>query len=226
MARSQLLKDIVSGKENIENILLRIKVILSDLDNELIMNWVNGELQGYKNIEDVPSYRILKGRPEGTYIVNNQIKYTNASVPLEGLLSKETIDELNTLKVRDSIMAIKNILDGDNRNNYSKPVDTYFCHSISIAELQIASMKISFSSNQLDGILSNVKSKLVEIVMELEKQFEHLDELDIKPQVEENLSKKEKAVYNIGQIIYDGSITVGDKNKISGSKLGHFFSRR
>ena len=226
MARSQLLKDVVSGKENIENILLRIKVILSDLDNELIMNWVNGELQGYKNIDDVPSYRILKGRSEGTYIVNNQIKYTNVSVPLEVLLSKENIDELNTLKVRDSIMAIKNIVDGDNRDNYSKLVDTYFCHSISSAELQIASMKISFSSNQLDGILSNVKSKLVEIVMELEKQFDHLDELDIKPQVEENLSKKEKVIYNIGQIVYDGSFSVGDKNKISGSKLGHFFSRR
>lgn len=29
------------------------------------MNWINGELQGYKNEEDVPTYRILKGTPRG-----------------------------------------------------------------------------------------------------------------------------------------------------------------
>lgn len=45
MARSQLLKDIVNGKENMESILLRLKVILSDLDSQPIIEWVNGELE-------------------------------------------------------------------------------------------------------------------------------------------------------------------------------------
>lgn len=61
MARSQLLKDLVNGQETLENILLRLKVILSDLDNELIMNWIQGELQGFDTKEDIPTYRIKKG---------------------------------------------------------------------------------------------------------------------------------------------------------------------
>jgi hypothetical protein len=59
--------------------------------------------------------------------------------------------------------------------------------------------------------------------MELEKQFDDLDQLDIKSQVEEDFSKKEQAIYNIEKIIYEGAITVGDKNKFNKTILGHFF---
>jgi hypothetical protein len=66
MSRSQLLKDVVNGNVSIETILLRLKVILSDLNNETIENWVNGELKGFNGAKDVPSYRILKGTAFGT----------------------------------------------------------------------------------------------------------------------------------------------------------------
>ncbi|MCT1391936.1 hypothetical protein M4D76_27195 [Peribacillus frigoritolerans] len=223
MARSQLLKDVVTGKESIESILLRLKVILSDLDNEPIINWVNGELRGYKEEDDVPRYRILKGTPMGTYIVNQGYQYSNAPVPLMHLLSEDFFENIITLSVRDSIATIQNVLNGENRENYSNIIPTEMCHGMSTDELQIVSMRISFSSNKLDRIVSNVKSRLVDIVMELEKQFDNLDDLDIKDQVEESSSKKEQVIYNIEQIIYEGSIKVGDKNKISKSILGHMF---
>ncbi len=223
MARSQLLKDLVSGKESIENILFRLKVILSDLDNEPIMNWVNGELKGYKETVEIPKYRILKGSPFGTFIINYTTKYTNAPVPLEPLLPSDLIDEIVTMNMSESIVSIQNLLNGENRENVVKIIPTAFCHSISKDTLQLAGMNIKFGSNQLDGIVSNVKSKLVEIVMELEKQFDNLDELDIKSQVDQDSYKREQVVYNIEQIIYEGAIKVGDKNKFSKSKLGHIF---
>lgn len=225
MARSQLLKDIVSGKESIENILLRLKVILSDLDSDPIINWVNGELEGFKGQKDMlPQYRILKGTAIGTFIVNYNYKYTEAPVPLKSLISDDELyDKLITLDMTDSISAIQNVLNGENRDNYAKIIETDLCHAISKEELQIAGMRIKFGSNQLDGIVSKVKSKLIDIVMELEKQFDNLDELDIEEQVEADTSKRNNVVYNIQNIIYDGSLKVGDKNKVGKSKLGHFF---
>ncbi|MBB5149013.1 MULTISPECIES: AbiTii domain-containing protein [Ureibacillus] len=222
MARSQLLKDAVSGKESIENILLRLKVILSDLDNENIMNWVNGELQGYKDKESVPSYRILKGRIIGTYLINFSVKYKDAPVPLEFLISKEEIDELRTVRMTDGIATIQNILRGENRENYGFVIPTAYCHAISTDDFQIAGMRVRIGSNQLDGIVSCVKSKLVEVIMELEKEFENLDELDIRSQIKENESVKQ-VIYNIENIIYDKSVKVGDKNKIERSRIGHLF---
>ncbi|MFD5020014.1 hypothetical protein ACFWMP_14020 [Paenibacillus sp. NPDC058367] len=223
MSRSQLLKDLVGGNTSIENILLRLKIILNDLENEMIMGWVNGELAGYKEKGTVPKYRILKGSPIGTFIVNQRFKYTDSQVPLESLLSREEIDSIITLDVLDSIATLQTILDGENRDRYAKQISTALCHSISVNDLQIAGMNVMIPSNQLDGIVSHVKSKLVEVILELEKQFVKLDDLDIRLQIDENSSKKEQVIYNIEQIIYEGSIEIGDKNKLQRSKLGKWF---
>lgn len=223
LARSQLLKDVVNGKESIESILLRLKVVLSDLDNNAIINWVEGELKGYKEPNVVPPYRVLRGAPKGTFIINQVAQYTNANVPLRHMLSEDLIDKMVTLDVTDSIGALQNILNGENRNHYQKLIPTEFCHRISTLELQITGMTIYYGANQLDALVSNVKAKLVDVIMELEKQFVNLDDLDIKDQVGDNREKKEEVVANIHQIIFDNSITVGDKNKIGSSKLGHWF---
>ncbi|WP_244913531.1 hypothetical protein [Heyndrickxia sporothermodurans] len=225
VARSQLLKDAVSGKVSIENILLRLKVILSDLGNENIMNWVNGELEGYKDKENIPSYRIFKGNIFGTYVINFRFQYTNSPVPLETLLPIEQVDEIRTIRVFDGIATIQNILQGENMESYGTVIPTAYCHAISTGELQIAGMRVKIASNQLDGIVSRVKSKLVEVIMELEGEFENLDELDIRTQIKMGESA-EQVIYNIESIIYDGSIKVGDKNKINKSRIGHLWGKK
>jgi hypothetical protein len=223
MGRSQLLKDVVSGKESLESILLRLKVILSDLNNEQIMNWVNGELQGYNSNEMVPAYRMVHGNAIGTFLVNYQFQYTNQAVPLESLLPADKIENIKKNYITESIGALQAVLEGENRDKYGFIVPTAYCHSISIDELQIASMTVRVPSNTLDGIISNIKAKLVDVIMELEKQFENLDELDISDQVEGSSKKKEEVVGTLQQIIFDRSINIGDKNKIGKSRLGHLF---
>lgn len=223
MARSQLLIDAVSGKEKIENLLFRLKVILSDLDSENIMNWVNGELEGYKGEEEVlPPYRVIEGNITGTYIVNYSTKYTNQPVPLQYLISQEKVENLSTIKMTDGIGTIQNILQGENRESYGKVIPTEFCHAISTGELQIAGMRVMIPSNRMDSIMSQVKTKLVDVIMELEKEFNNLDELDIRSQIEQSDSASH-VVNIIEKIIYDGSIKIGDKNKVKKSSFGHLF---
>ncbi|KIL50824.1 AbiTii domain-containing protein [Jeotgalibacillus campisalis] len=224
MSRSQLLIDAISGKESIENILLRLKVILSDFDNEKIMNWVNGELEGYKELEDLPAYRIVRGSITGTYVVNFSFQYTDQPVPLEFLLPKEKIVEISTVNLTDGVSTIQNILNGENREGYASVIPTAFCHSISTDQLQIAGMKVKVPSNHLDSLVSRVKSKLVEVIIALEKEFDNLDDMDIRSQIEENASAKQ-VIYNIENIIYDESVKVGDRNKIDGSRIGNIWVR-
>ena len=223
MGRSQLLKDIVSGKDSMENVLLRLKIILSDLDNDSIMDWVDGEFQGYNQNEDVPPYRVVKGHAIGDFLVNFTSMYTQAQVPLQNLIKQEEIDKITTLHLKDGISTIQNILSGENKNNYGVVIPTAYCHAISLDTLQLTSMRVTIPYNMLNGIVSCVKSKLVEVIMELEKQFDNLDDLDIKSQIEEDPSKKEEVSYNLQQIIFDSSINVGDKNKIAKSRLGNMF---
>lgn len=225
MAKSQLLKDFVMNEGNLETILLRLKVILTDLQDETILKWVNGELSGYK--EDVPEYRILTGIPIGTFVVNGRVQYTEASVPLSGRMSKEDIFSTTTMEMTDSINVINNLLNSEQKDNIARRIPTEICHSISDYQLQIASMRIAFSSNQLDGIVSSVKSKILDVIMLLEKNFENIDELDILSQVEEEPQVTQEVIYHIQQVVFGDSteIEIGDKNKIKGSSIGKFFRR-
>lgn len=224
MARSQLLIDLVGSTGKLENVLLRLKIILTDLENENIMSWVVAELEGYGNEDVIPDYRVMKGVQTGTFIVNYATQYTNSSVPLEILISREEIDDILTTEFRDGISSIQKNLNGENRNNYMKTIPTAFCHGISKDELQILSISVKYPPNKVDGIVLKVKSKLVDIIMELEKQFNNLDELDIKSQLEEDNTKREAAIYNIESIIYEGAIEIGDGNKFKKSSIGDFFS--
>ncbi|MEC1180497.1 hypothetical protein P9B03_18695 [Metasolibacillus meyeri] len=225
MAKSQLLKDFVKNEVSLETILLRLKVILADLQDEVILKWVNGELSGFK--EDVPEYRILEGIPKGNFVVNGCAQYTNSNVPLRGRMSKEDIDAITTLEMADSINVIINMLQSEQRNNISRPIPTELCHSISDYELQITGMRIAFSPNQLDGIVSSVKSKILDIILLLEKNFENIDELDILSQIEENPQSAQDVIYNIQQVVFGHTteIKIGDKNKIKNSGVGSFFRR-
>ncbi|MCP1185042.1 hypothetical protein [Paenibacillus sp. 1781tsa1] len=224
MSRSQLLKDLVSGSITLENILLRLKIILSDLENEWIMEWVNGELEGFGEEDNLPKYRMLTGVPTGTFIVNGRAKYTNSQVPIESLLTLEEIEEIITIYLRDSVSTLQSILNSDKQGKYGKQIPTYECHYISKPHLQIASMNIVIPHNQLTDIVLKVKTKLLDVIMELEKRFTDLDELDIKSQIQ-NDEAKEIIVNIIGQIIYEGSIDIGDNNHVKNSRIGKMSGR-
>ncbi|MCC1486763.1 hypothetical protein LB312_05750 [Bacillus tropicus] len=220
MARSQLLKDTVSGKEKLENILLRLKIILSDLDNDLIMQWIQGELQGYEEDAELPGYRKLKGNIVGNYILNGRAEISNSSVPLSHLVSLDEIEKLRDISITDSVKTLEEILSSENKENFGSVIPASYCHAISNVSIQIIGMRVKCPSNLLSKVVSNVKSKLVDVILELENQYENLDELDIKSQVEEDVNKKKEVIFNIEKIIYDESIKLGDKNKVKESRIG------
>jgi hypothetical protein len=227
LGKSQLLKDFVKNDYNLESILMRLKVILSDLKDDSILEWINGELSGFKKMS-LPEYRILKGRAVGTFVVNQRVQYTNASVPLKGRLLKEDIEKLLTVEIKDSVNVLLNILQSENKDNVGISIPTEMCHSISDYNLQIVSMRIAISSSQLDGILATVKSKILDILLLLEKNFENIDDLDILSQIEENPNMAQEVIYNIQQAVFGDviEIEIGDKNKIKNSAFGKLLGRK
>ncbi|WP_117170582.1 hypothetical protein [Paraliobacillus sediminis] len=221
MARSKLLGDVLDPSVNIENILFRLKVILSDLNNSYIDRWIRGELEGYKEVDELPEYRKTEGVVMGTFFVNNSVKYTNSNVPLEILIDSQKIKGIKTLHFHDSINSIQEHVNRDDNSTFEKIIPTAFCHHISSYSLQIGSMKVKASHTVFSGIISSVKSKLVEIIMELEKQFDNIDDLDISPQLDSHKVDTKEVTYNIEKIIFGDPISIGDGNRIEKSDIGH-----
>ncbi|MFJ7665811.1 hypothetical protein ACIQXI_01805 [Lysinibacillus sp. NPDC097195] len=227
MARSNLLKDVVSNSVSLENILLRLKIILSDLEDGSILEWIDGEVSGYKEYDSVPQYRIIEGRAKGTFLVNQSAKYTNALVPLNFTrLPGEYIQEMLTLNVRDGISTIEKNLISENRDQLGRPIPTELCHSISTPQLQIVAMDVMYAANDFESIITYVKNKVVDIILTLEKNFstEAIDTLDISETIDKSPNIKPELVSVIHNLVYnDRSVEIGDNNKVSRSKIGSFF---
>ncbi len=87
----KLIEEIVdllsSGESNLATALLKTKVLLHKLGEVELLDWVNGELQGYTNIEDMPNYRVLHLTVQGNGS-NGAYRFTGQTLPLMHLEDK------------------------------------------------------------------------------------------------------------------------------------------
>lgn len=81
-----LLKDIqdaaINSEIDISTVLRQCKVLAYKLGNENFKNWVDQELNGYKNIDNLPGYRILSVDSKGYFSGEYGYSVNNADIPL------------------------------------------------------------------------------------------------------------------------------------------------
>ncbi|RDY72560.1 hypothetical protein DXT76_01065 [Halobacillus trueperi] len=221
MAKSQILKDLVSGEEKLDSVLTRLKVILADLGNEEINKWINNEIQGYGEGDEVPPYRVLTGEPMGDFYLGNGVKgyqYSKSRVPI-GKLDKEMQKDVLTLHLTDGISSLIHMQYSDSQ--LIKPIPAEFCGTLSQPGLQVLKLSIHYSKNQIHGVVANIKNKLTDIVMKLDKDFGNLDDLDVFSEEDPQQELEAIQQYIINVIFEDKSITIGDGNRIKDSDIGH-----
>jgi len=176
MVKSQLIKDITINKISIEEGLQRLLLISSELNNEELMKWILGELNGYKDGDSLPEYRKNIGSQlqysgiNGSYRVKNQILQ-------KSFLPKELQKIIEETSIRTSIRGIEKIID----NKDAVGLDLTFAAGYVFKTTGIQCLKISqvYDRISLDEIIANVKNKLIIILLSLEKEFGKLDGLDI-----------------------------------------------
>ena len=89
MAKSKIIKDLANGTAELSTALKRAKVIFSSLGDEVLKQWVNEELTGYKEDDRIPTYRIAKGIVQATYVQmvmpGRTLQFTNTPFPLNNM---------------------------------------------------------------------------------------------------------------------------------------------
>ncbi|BBD23998.1 hypothetical protein [Enterococcus faecalis] len=202
MAKSQLIKDIATNNISLEEALQRLLLITSELDDLDISNWILSELNGYNSEDIIPEYRknisyrlIYSG-------INGNFQITNQPLPLH-YFSEKIRTCFSDITVKESIKSIESIVEKGEKVGMdltSLAFDIYENTGIKCSKIFQEYNKIS-----LEHILSNIKSKLILFLIDLEKQFGNLDNLDI----EENqltVDKKEAASNSFSEIVYDGKV--------------------
>lgn len=176
MAKSQLIKDLATNKISLEEGLQRLLVISSELNNEELTNWLMGELSGYSSKAELPDYRKNIGSNLIYSGLNGSFQVTNVTLPNHYLPEKIRGAVVQT-PFRTSIRGIEKLLEEDGKIG----VDMTGLAGVVYEETGIECYKIfkEYSRVSIEEIISNVKNKLILLLLDLEREFGNLDNLDI-----------------------------------------------
>lgn len=207
--KSILIQDLLQKNCDLENIMLRLKVILFYLENEDNLKWIDQEINGYSKEEKVPDYRVATLTP---YIsmVDGINFYKNILAGYGAVKNSEDLQKIISYEIRDGINSVKE--DPNLRFYYNDFIRNIFTDSIEGRRAFIVEAYGKIDVGAMDRVRSVVKNKVLSILLVLEKKYGSLDNYD-----PSEISEEEKK--EVSQIIKN-YITMGDNNTIDNSSLG------
>ena len=219
MAKSKILKELASNQTSLDVVLSRLIIIASDIEDIKLQEWALNELNGYSKNENVPEYRQLQG--ELIYSgINGPLMVNKLHLDI-GFLDKDFQEiVLQPFSVSNGISLLLSGL--ENGEIFSKDMtflssQVYKNSETITGAIQATNIALVFNKAQIQNIISNVRTKLLQIFLELDKNYGNLDELDVSQQIDDIDSVKQ----TIHQIIYqDNSITnSGEINLATGKSV-------
>lgn len=219
MKRSKIISDLIQDNITVERAILVLKVLLNENDNTEIKNWINNEINGYEINDTIPKYRHIPTNVIGT--VHNPAKIVkNMSLPIANI-KKNYRDVIEGFDERGGIQEIAQKARAENEtasHHLSRALPLEFMNAIGIpVHGQIIEARQEFSIYAYNDILSKIKIKVLDILLELEKNFGNLDDLYIDFSSASEVHNVENKII---AIIYDNSIHIGNNNKIKETNIG------
>lgn len=207
--------------EDIVKVSSKLQIFSRLLDNKKFIQWVNNEyIYGYKEEKSVPDYRIIRAFQLTASYVNGRAHFTRVPIPIinEGL---DVYNETMILRQKDSIPSIIKAIEQSQNNIYYSINPHSLCHVQKIiGYAQILESYLEFSKSDFQNIINTSRAKLIDMLMEINKQL--FEEINF-----DNMDKNEKdiivnniynaAVVNTGEgkIIMENSYAVnGNENQI------------
>jgi hypothetical protein len=216
MAKSKVIKELANNEISLEVALNRLLIIASDIENDELAQWAENELNGYSDTSELPSYRIIKNSRFIYSGINGRFKVENAPLPLAEMMGVKS-DEL-TFNVFDGVRALSELVTG----NYEYGRDLTAMAGTIHAQTGIycTSIRQIAPSNAIENIISSIKSKLLKVLIKLDKEYGCLDKLDI--DITQKTPEEVRAINTIinNYIFEDRSIKIGDKNRIESTDIG------
>lgn len=219
MAKSKIIKEIANKEISLEVAFNRLLIIASDIENQDLIDWATNELNGYPSEVPIPTYRksglgllIYSG-------INGSFQVTRQPLPSTAL-DKNILDKLKSTNFSQDISSIEKFASDENDHGVIKDL-TYLAPLVyANTQIQCVNIYMKYTKETFIKILSAIRTKLLKVFIELDKNLGCLDDLDI------NISDKEleKLEEKLNVIIYeDNSVTIGDSNKLKNNlfqKLG------
>lgn len=200
MPRSKIIKDIVQNNKSISIALQQLLVITNELNNKELNTWIKSELNGYSQKDKLSHYRTNLPNTILYSGINGNFHVTNQPLPLKFFGDyKEDIIDLNSIS--NSIGEIENYKNSNMRLDLTNFASVIYKNT----GISCFSISMKFGNNASEHILSNVKTKIIESLLLLEREFGILDEFCFEEDVI-SPNKIDKVNEEINSIIFsDGT---------------------
>jgi hypothetical protein len=166
----EIIQLLSSDKGSITEALLKTKVLLHQIGPRELIEWVNDELNGYREGKEVPPYRILPAQVRGN-LVYIRARYTSHPIPV-GHLTEEERQTLESLAVRDSLAVVLQLSESENSISRPLPLEysAYLGKGLSPGT-HVEQAWCAISQFQFGNIVFQVRSRLLDFMLELKGSF-------------------------------------------------------
>lgn len=215
MERSKVIIDLIKDQITVIQAMNILKLLLQDCKNEKVLNWINKEIDGYKEDDIVPKYRIVScsitGNIKAGYWVVSQMNIPVKDEFKKFVMNYEVRFGLNSI-YQYSLAEEK---EKTHRLMLDMPLD--YINAISLVAGEVTHAKRELSVYAFTNILNDLKPIILNIFIELEKNYGNLD----KYYIDMSDKKKNKDINQfIINIIEDNSIKLGNNNIVKNSNIG------
>lgn len=177
MSAKKLLSEIVdalsSSGGNLTDALMKTKVLLHKLGRKDLAGWVNLEATGYTEDVDVPPYRIIHAEVRGSITAAT---FNASDYPLPTFhLKPEQRKRFQELEIHESVAAIAALVDGDQKGGLRRPIPieaTALFKDALQPGVYVQTCWSSIGYGQMTQILTTVRSKLLDFLLELDEKIE------------------------------------------------------
>ena len=181
---SQLMKDVANPTQSLSSILLQARLLARELRSHELNKWVQLELNGYTEIEEVPDYRIVRPRFFGHF--NGSFGSATRNVPLStSAFPDEIRDLVANFPMTQNIAAIEQLLASDtevyNIPQSGEVVEAFRMYDVQITMQILNHVNGMFTKPAVAGILHTIRTRLLEFLIQLADQHPELETDDSAP---------------------------------------------
>ncbi len=203
----EIIELLSTEKGSLTDALLKTKVLLHSLGQTELIAWVNSELNGYHEGQDIPDYRKV---PAQVLANLTSMTFQANSHPLPiGHLSEEQRENLESSNMTQSLAVLEKFSESPD-GSLSSPIPLEYNGLLGKNLARGVSIQRAWSQIEVSSviqILTEVRSRLLDFVLNLK------DQLPEEPSPQERQAVDTKALFNNAILGDNATIIIGDKNK-------------
>lgn len=196
--------------------LLRRCILLADeLNNDSLKSWANQELNGYKDLERVPPYRVMYAGAMGVFNAGYAFPNVKRPIPAGGM-EKEHRWAAEKVLLGEPVSAYENALNSDKGHTLMYPwsadmVVHYQSEFMPGHALLEAWQEVPFSA--VAGMLDTIRTRVLNLALDIRREIGNSD-ADLK-KVRPNSREADKVNSIVINHIYGGTVYMGAQQNIS-----------